>query len=129
MLSNLDVDVTTKLGLGNGTRAVSLARVVVVLFDDYIVALDSGDPSNVARARVGLSNAARDGLVVDPNTGRPCGIVPVVGIAPVNVLVLVCEMDTETLVDAEGDKGGALWKCKREGTSPPDKITEHSRHL
>jgi hypothetical protein len=101
-----------KLALLDSPRAVSLGVGVVVLLDGDLVAVDGRDPGNVARAAaalVGLSNRSRLGRVVDLDTRLLGRVVPRVGVAPVEALVLVVELDAEALVDAPGDEGGAFW--------------------
>jgi hypothetical protein len=101
-----------KLALLDGPRAISLRVPVVVLLDGDLVALDGRDPGDVARAAaalVGLRNAPGLGRVVDLDARLLGRVVPRVGVAPVDALVLVVELDVEALVDAPGDEGGAFW--------------------
>lgn len=96
--------------LGNSALAVALALGPVVLLDGDLVAVDGGDPGDVAvAAGVGLGDAAGLGGAVDRDAGALGRVVPGVGVAPVGALVLVVELDAEALVDAPRDKGGALW--------------------
>jgi hypothetical protein len=101
-----------ELALLDSPRAISLEVLVVVLLDGDVVALDGRDPGDVARAAaalVGLRNASRLGRVVDLDARLLGRVVPGVGVAPVDALVLVVELDAEALVDAPGDEGGAFW--------------------
>jgi hypothetical protein len=101
-----------ELALLDSPRAISLEVLVVVLLDGDVVALDGRDPGDVARAvaaLVGLRDASRLGRLVDLDARLLGRVVPRVGVAPVDALVLVVELDAEALVDAPGDEGGAFW--------------------
>lgn len=98
-----------KAPLRHSPLAVPLADVVVVLLDGDGLVADGGDPRDVAPvAGVGLRNAPGHGRAVDLDARAARRVVPRVGVAPVDALVLVVELDAEALVDAPGDEGGAF---------------------
>ncbi len=100
-----------KAPLRHSPLAVALAHVVVVLLDGDGLVADGGDPGDVAPVTsIGLGHAARHGRAVDLDARAARRVVPRVGVAPVDALVLVVELDAETLVDAPGDEGGAFWR-------------------
>lgn len=95
--------------LGNRACAIGPIVFVVVLLDSHRIARDFSNPSDVSsRPSIALRDASRDGLVIYTDASLARSLVPRIGITPCSALVLVVEVDTEALIDAPGDKAGAL---------------------
>lgn len=95
--------------LGNRSLSIALNPAIIVFLDLDRVTSNVINPSNMTvRSSIGLGNASRHRLVVHAYTSRLGSVIPAVGVAPVGALVLVVELDAKSLVDAPGDKTGAL---------------------
>ena len=95
--------------LRQSTSAVSLSVHIVILLNRHTAPRNALHPSNMSIvASIRLRNRARLWRAVDGDAGRARGLVPAVCVAPVVALVLVGEVDALAVVDAVGDKAGAL---------------------
>lgn len=106
--SDLNVDVVEGAGR-NSASAVTFFSGIIVLFDCHLATRDLGNPRNMAiPSSVALGDASGDRGFVDLHTSSLRSFVPAVCVAPVGTLVLVVELDAETVVDAPSDEARTL---------------------
>lgn len=105
---NLDMDVVESV-LGYCASGVCLPLSPVVFLNCNLVARNLAHPCDMSsRSLVALSNTSGLGGFVDSDAAGLGRLIPRVGVAPVVALVMVGELDAQSLVDAICDKAGAL---------------------